>query len=666
MATASNSFLIVISAADKATATIRKINDSVSKLTRPFDEVGKSFKSLGREIGIDKIGKNLSKIGSTARNAARGVGEIVAPLAGITGMATIAGIIGLADSWAKLGRSITYSAQNIGINATQLQEFQAAARLAGLSSDAMTQSLNSLGNTMEDALYGRNQQALMLFNRLTGGIKRTKDGAMDATGEFRALAAAIYKMKTPQQQNLAANQFGISALLPLIRQGPQAFDRLIAKARQLGIVMTPGQIASANAFAASLAEMDTSVTALKQSVGNALIPALEPLLQQLTSWVSQNRELISTKITEWAKELGHWLQNIDWKGIGNDIAGFIKDIQSVVNFLGGWKNAAIAAVVVMNGSLIASVLNLTLGLGKLGIGLGANILQLGKWTAAATRAGGAAGLLGKAGGVAAAGAAGWAVGSFISKHFVEGTKFGDALGSGEAHIMAFLGSSAAREAIAQSQAKSDNVHNAAWYRARQQGVNKNRVRDQNAAMTYFMSQGWSKAQAAGIVANIDRESNMRVGVYGDYGKAYGLGQWHKDRQEQFAKLYGHSIIGSSMQEQLEFYNWELHHTQKHAGDLLAQATNPFAAGGIVSAFDERPRDTQSEIMARGGQANQLFADYKPVPGPYTAGGAKDSEHKVEVAVNVSGLPQGTTAKVNTTGATTGTARVAHTTVGATS
>src|SRR5690348_13474436 len=185
-------FNIVISATDKATATIRKVNDSMSRITRPFEQVGKSFKSLGREIGVDKIGQDLAKIGVTARDAARYVGSIVAPMAALTGVASVGGIIALADGWAKLGRNITYSAQNIGIGTTQLQEFQGAAKLAGLSGEAMTSSLQSLGDTMEDALYGRNQQALMLFNRLGVGIKRTKDGAMDATGEFKALATAIY------------------------------------------------------------------------------------------------------------------------------------------------------------------------------------------------------------------------------------------------------------------------------------------------------------------------------------------------------------------------------------------------------------------------------------------------------------------------------------------
>ena len=74
---------------------------------------------------------------------------------------------------------------------------------------------------------------------------------------------------------------------------------------------------------------------------------------------------------------------------------------------------------------------------------------------------------------------------------------------------------------------------------------------------YFMSQGWSAAQAAGIVANLDKESGLTAGKFGDNGKAYGLAQWHKDRQDAFKKWSGHDIQHSSLAEQYAFVNQEL-------------------------------------------------------------------------------------------------------------
>ena len=54
------------------------------------------------------------------------------------------------------------------------------------------------------------------------------------------------------------------------------------------------------------------------------------------------------------------------------------------------------------------------------------------------------------------------------------------------------------------------------------------------AVSYFESQGWSHAQASGIVANLMTESSLSPTAVGDGGSAYGLGQWRPDRQQSAA------------------------------------------------------------------------------------------------------------------------------------
>lgn len=129
---------------------------------------------------------------------------------------------------------------------------------------------------------------------------------------------------------------------------------------------------------------------------------------------------------------------------------------------------------------------------------------------------------------------------------------------------------------------------------------------QDDVMKYFMAQGWTKQQAAGIAANIQRESGFNPGASGDGGKAYGLGQWHPDRQKTFAALYGHSIQQSTFDEQLSFYNWELNNSEKGAGNALKGATTAAQAAGIVSSQFERPGDVAGEIAQRGRIADQIF------------------------------------------------------------
>ncbi|SPB14882.1 phage tail protein [Caballeronia novacaledonica] len=69
--------------------------------------------------------------------------------------------------------------------------------------------------------------------------------------------------------------------------------------------------------------------------------------------------------------------------------------------------------------------------------------------------------------------------------------------------------------------------------------------------------GWLREQAAGLAANLNIESGLRPDITGDNGAAYGIGQWHPDRQGEFKRVFGHEIRGSTLEEQLQFENHEL-------------------------------------------------------------------------------------------------------------
>jgi hypothetical protein len=660
-------FNIVITAADKASATARKVENALSRVTRPFDEVGKSFKSLGREIGFDKIGKNLSTIRSSAISTARGLGSIVAPLSAITGVASVGGVVALADGWAKVGRSVTYAAQSIGGGTRGLQEIEGAAQLVGVASGEATQGLQSLGDTMQDALYGRNQQALMLFNRLGVGIKRTGDGAVDAEGQFKALAGAISRLKNPQQQNLVAGQFGLTALLPLLRQGPAAMDKLIAKAHEMGLVMSGSALSSATDFANNLEQVEAAGRGLRNELGNALIPAIKPLVIQLSTWISKNRELIASNVGKWAREFGTWVNGIDWRAVGKGITDFAKGVKDLVDWMGGWKNAAISVAAVMNAQLIFSVLSLTGTLVKAGVGILAYIGQLGAMEAAAGAAAAAngavgasaLGALGRAGLYGAAAGGGIFLGSKISDA-MDGTTFGDkfshyntkALGS----LLSAVGLKDNRFAQAAKFDGFDQKYGGAGSAA---GVDAGL---QARVVRFFEQQGWSRAQAAGIAANLSTESALNPQAVGDNGKAYGVAQWHPDRQKAFSDWSGKGIQGSSLEDQLKFVQYELTKgNERAAGDMLRRATDPQTAGAIVSSQYERPKDTQGEAYRRGGLAARLA-----VPdGPYSSGAAaKDGSVKVEVELK--NAPAGTTASAKTKGnASAAPVRIGYSGVGAT-
>jgi len=117
--------------------------------------------------------------------------------------------------------------------------------------------------------------------------------------------------------------------------------------------------------------------------------------------------------------------------------------------------------------------------------------------------------------------------------------------------------------------------------------------------------GWSREQAIGIAANIQQESRFDPEAVGDNGDAYGLAQWHKDRQQKFKEVMGKDIAGTSWQEQLQFLDWELRNSEKAAGNKLKMETTASGAAGVVSKHYERPANQLEEMRRRGAIADQI-------------------------------------------------------------
>lgn len=139
------------------------------------------------------------------------------------------------------------------------------------------------------------------------------------------------------------------------------------------------------------------------------------------------------------------------------------------------------------------------------------------------------------------------------------------------------------------------------------------------AQAFFESKGWSKEQAAGIVGNLVVESGLKTDAVGDGGDAYGIAQWHPDRQAKFNRQFGKDIRQSSFQEQLEFVNWELNNDEKAAGNRLRNASSAEDAAAIVDQYYER-----SSGAARQQRINNASAivqgDFKNLQGGGGSGG----------------------------------------------
>ncbi len=242
-----NVFSFSITAVDKATATVRAVKRSIAEITAPITKIRQSFKTFSKEIGIDKLGAGFRKMGGFVKDAAGVLGKFGVGMAAITSLATISGMAALVAVWSKLGFGVGVAAQTLGLSAKDLQTWRVAANAMDIDNATLDNSFKSLGQTIQDATYGRNQQALVFMNRLGIAIHRTKTGAIDTQDEMIQLSAAIARFKgRPQVQEEIAQTFGVEGLLPLLRKGPVAVRAALAQAAASGAVMNDQALANAD------------------------------------------------------------------------------------------------------------------------------------------------------------------------------------------------------------------------------------------------------------------------------------------------------------------------------------------------------------------------------------------------------------------------------------
>lgn len=164
------------------------------------------------------------------------------------------------------------------------------------------------------------------------------------------------------------------------------------------------------------------------------------------------------------------------------------------------------------------------------------------------------------------------------------------------------------------------------------------------AVRYFMSQGWSRAQAIGIAANLDKESGFDASATGDGGKAYGVAQWHPDRQAKFRQVFGKDIRQSTYAEQLAFVQWELQNSESKAGTALRGATTAGQAGAAFSSGYERPAGGWWEAQHRARLAER-WADTALGTGGQAGGANVTIQQKTDIHVDGTTDPAGAAKRV---------------------
>lgn len=477
-------------------------------------------------------------------------------------------------------------ARNLGVSVNSLTAWQKAAQAVGGSAEDVSGSLGSLVSQFQ-TIDGRRNLG-MTFGQMGVRLEGANGQLRDMNSLMPDLAKAAQRLG-PQLFSALGSQAGFSqGFINLLEQGPEHIQKLYASLQKYAPTERDTRAS------AQLLEDWTKLTAQSEAFGRSIMTDLSPEVHELMQWVSglidRNQLWLRQDIDQYVKRFGDEIQSVDWRGIGQqikqwweyltsidwskigqDVKDFAAGADNAAKAVGGWRNVAKGLFALWVGSKFTTVLR--------------NVQML----AAATGAGlgGLGSLLAGYGAHKALSAAdpNDDLGGWIDKN-IPGASFMDNLASHVGLGRSYAEQSVRKAVNAASPADMINVANTA------------------------VGMGWSREQAMGLLSNAMSESALDPFSVGDNGGAYGLFQWHGDRQAQYAARYGHTMQSvkdkdAATKEQMDFANWELSHTEKQAGDLLRRSTDAGMAGAIVSRYFERPKDQDGEVEKRGALAEYL-------------------------------------------------------------
>ena len=291
MAGKSAGYAIGIGIQDGASAGLDAINKRIAALQAPADRFNKSLQKFGEVTGINRAAEGMQTLGDRALGAARSIERMAGPMATITSLASLGGIIEMTRKWAEAGNQIAKTSGALNTPVTRLSALRGAARLAGSSADVMDASLKGLGDTLATAKF-RGGPMVPLLNELHIGFqgvgKEARTGA-DALGD---VADAVARYKDPHAQIRLLQQLGISEdLLPLLQKGRKGLEEFLGVAGRTGGVMTAEMAENARKMNSSWNQLGLAIEGVGNRIANSWSGTATKILDTTTHWIENNKKL---------------------------------------------------------------------------------------------------------------------------------------------------------------------------------------------------------------------------------------------------------------------------------------------------------------------------------------------------------------------------------------
>lgn len=347
-------FLMLFKLSDQASPKLKAIRNNFKRFMKSQNELADKCKSFGALMAV--------------------------PLGGAfaTVAATVKGSISTFTDYASAAQD---AATKVGGTARDIQRYGYAAKMSGSSQEELNACLGIFSKNLANAVQGKNKTLVNVFKQL--GISMTDaNGKMRTTTELLPdIANAMRSQATESQKAYIATQLfgrGGQSLIQMLEGGAEGLNALTAEAERMGIVVDQDGVDSAKAFGDNLDRLKFSLLGVSLSIGQHIIPIIEPMINAFREWIITNREMIATAIVDYCREFAETIKQIDFKSLVASMINFVKQCNSIFKALGGLKTVAIVVSAIFASKLLTSIFGIVSAVGALTKavwGLGAALLS---------------------------------------------------------------------------------------------------------------------------------------------------------------------------------------------------------------------------------------------------------------------------------------------------
>lgn len=598
-----------------------KFEADVSGVKKGTDEGEASAKKLKK--AVDDVDLSADKLAANFVNMAK---QAAGALAGVLALGAIKVLV---NDTAAHTTAVALQARALGQNVEAMSAYQAAIVSMGGSSEQATETLGKLRDGfVEMSRFGvmATNPLTMAFIRLGASAQQLHASIKDPTIALSAIADQFARLDKTQQLYLGQKLGLDQGTIQLLSQGKNKFDEIIAKERELHAI-TQEQADASIKYSIAQKELGMSFEAVKREIAGELLPAFTWVVQHLDQMITWLREHKAVAVATFA-------------AIGAVVA--IALVPPLVAAAGAlW-------------ALIAPILAAAAPFIALGLAIGLVVDDFEKYKA------GQKSVIGEI--MQRWPAAGEIVKGVFHTLKSELMLFLNVLQGVWDYFAALLeffatviskGPTAALETLHQkTMAIADRIGNAfkgvfgglkeygkgvvdLWHQATGTPQGKKQVDDYNAngnpevarlgnsasgrdiAAKLVASGRWTPEQAAGIAGSFMQESQGKADARNKVSGAYGLGQWLGSRRGDFEQWSGKPLEGSSLDDQIGFFNYETSHKEKRAGDRIRAAKTASAAADAHATYYERPGKNEINLARREAYANMIASSQTQLAGTNT-------------------------------------------------